>query len=162
MYRARSSLMTPSLFVCRVVCNLFAFVCRLTPRLSPSMLTTARPAGGLMGCLIGCLMGCLIYRRPYLYSFALYAIADPCPRSVYSLHIPLKKQSQLRKQLQAVRGVTFVKQGENFLFSPCNPLCINARNFQSMEISINPDHFAAIYCHKLRLFQTVRWHFVLP
>ena len=108
---------------------------------------TARPAGGLMGCLI--------HRRPYPHLSALYAIGDPCPRSVCALHIPLKETPQSGKRLQAGRGVNFVKQGEKFVFSPCNPLIFRQNKFQSMEISVFCYFFCRFLCPKSRWYQSV-------
>lgn len=112
---------------------------------------TARPAG----CLMGVSNGCLIHRRLYLYSSALYAIGDPCPRSVCVLHIPLKETPQIGKRLQAGRGVNFVKQGEKFVFSPCNPLIFRQNKFQSMEISVFCYFFCRFLCPKSRWYQSV-------
>ena len=124
---------------------------RLTTAVLAYRLVTARRAG----CLMGCLMGCLIYRRPYLYSSALYAIGDPCPRSVCALHIPLKETPQSGKRLQAARGVSFVKQGEIVALSPCNPHYFSGIFFVSVENSAANNCFCRVFCSKIRLFQAV-------
>lgn len=142
----------PSLFfVCKLFASCLQVVCRLFA-IDSTHEAHYRPPCGLSN---GLSNGCLIYRRPYLYSSALYAIGDPCPRSVCALHIPLKETPQSGKRLQAARGVTFVKQGEIVALSPCNPHYFSGIFSVSVENSAANNCFCRVFCSKIRLFQSV-------
>lgn len=66
-----------------------------------------------------------------------------------------RKLLSFGKRLQAGRGVNSVKQGENLLFSPCNPLMLRQNKIFSVERLSFCYHFAPPFMPKMRRFQSV-------